>query len=548
MKNKNIYFLSILIIALILTGCTTRQGTAIREKGIISGTIKIDENLQITKSNLPEFTADKTVTINTHKVNTASINPQELIIEFNSIITPGRIKSQILEDKGALLKKIGPSTYKIKLSSVRNNIMEKLNSHPLVSCVEYDYPLSLQNIPDDPFYPQQWNLEILGMEKVWDETRGDRDIVVAVIDTGILPGHPDLKNNITAGYDFVDEDSEPLDTSPHFSHGTHVAGIIGAVGNNNTGIAGINWQVKIMPIRVMGPEGNGGYSNLISGINWAVENGARIINLSLAGSYYSESLRNAIINAVDSGITVIAAAGNNGTTPVLYPAKYPEVISVGAVGPEKEIAPYSNYGPDLDLVAPGGNSSNYNHNNSTIISTSGYLNNQQPVYQYIQAEGTSMATPHVSGIVALLYSKGLTDPRTIKNRLLATAIDLGTPGRDDKYGAGLINIKEILNIPDDEVHAPINSNQYDHKLSSVKIIVTEPGKDTVSSNHIVYPDSKGRFSIEIREGKWKIIAWLDTDHSQHINEGDYYSESKNINIKPGEAITGLELTLGILNF
>ncbi len=558
MKNKIIQYIALVIILLplLVTGCTAGQGTAVLKGGIVTGTVEINENILISDEQLPELLVDKAIVdkaipINSYNLQTVSVNPSELIVEFTEKISAGKLKLKILKNKGNIVRKIGENTYKIKLTEQNNkNIISDLKANPLISCIEYDYPLYIQNIPADPSYSQQWNLKMLDMERVWDKFTGDKNVIVAVIDTGILPDHPDLKDNIIAGYDFVDGDTDPTDTSPYFSHGTHVAGIIGAVSNNNTGIAGINWQVKIMPIRVIGPEGNGGYSNLIEGINWAVEHGAQIINLSLAGSFYSEALQKAIQAAVDKGITVVAAAGNNGSTPILYPAKYPEVISVGAVGPEAEIAYYSNFGPNLDLVAPGGNSSNNSFNYNTILSTAGYLDSyQQPVYQYKWAEGTSMATPHVSGIIALLYSSGVTRPQDIKTRLKQTAIDLGKNGFDDKYGAGLINVKKALNIKDNsKITKPIKQkkdNNSTKDLNKIQIFTTYPNNEKQQNSTIVNPDNKGIFNMEIPQGQWTLIAWLDYDNNNKINTGDYYT-TENITIKSGQTVSEVNLTLGKL--
>ncbi len=455
MKSKSKFAKKIIPIIIVLQLLTlvsiSSQSIAANKSSFFINNIKTNIQLMLKKNHLQQLPETKTITFNSHQMHTVSIDHSQLIIELKKKLAPQQLKKKVLQSKVKKIERIGDHTYKVKLTPGKNNnIISSLQTNPLVSCIEYDYPLFIQNIPADPFYEQQWNLKLLEMEEIWGEYKGTKDVVVAIIDTGILPNHPDLKDNIISGYDFVDNDRTPTDTSTYFSHGTHVAGIIGAVTNNSEGIAGINWHIKIMPIRVIGPQGNGAYSNLIKGINWASEHGAQVINLSLAGSFYSEPLQKAIKHAVSKGVTIVAAAGNNGSTPILYPAKYPEVISVGAVGPQTKITPYSNFGPNLDLVAPGGNSNNKSINNNTILSTSGYINHsQKPVYEYNRAEGTSMATPHVAGVTALLYSTGINDPQIIKNRLQQTAIDLGLPGLDNKYRFGLLNVKGVLNLKND---------------------------------------------------------------------------------------------------
>ncbi|MFW5855886.1 MAG: S8 family peptidase [Bacillota bacterium] len=409
-------------------------------------------------ASLPAVSADFTVPGERNQVNlnklplhTAVYSPEKYIIKFKNTISKVEVK-EIFQDKIKVVEKISNSTFKIQIDlDYLQDIIKIIKSNVLIEYMEPDYLVHIQEFtgsPDDTHYSLQWNLQMLNLEEIWQTTRGDNNITVAVIDTGIIMEHPDLTDKLVEGYDFVDNDSEPIDTDTTFSHGTHVAGIIGAMTNNQEGIAGVNWNVKIMPVRVIGAGGSGGYSALISGIYWAVDNGADIINLSLAGSAHSESLREAIQYAIKHNVTVVAAAGNNGTTPVLYPAIYPEVISVGAVGPTGEKAYYSNYGPNLDLVAPGGDNSVLEPNN-TIYSTAGYYENHQQVPDYSWSQGTSMATPHVSGLIALLYTDELREkaanlPEQIASLLKSTADDLGDKGFDNMYGAGLINIGRAL--------------------------------------------------------------------------------------------------------
>lgn len=407
-----------------------------------------------TNSAFVSYSHNKNSTLNTskyHQLNTipletAALNQNKYIIRLNKNASIDYINKVILKNQGKVIKKVARNnTYQIKINKPnKRSLLKSLKNNSLINYLEADSKVYVQKIPSDPAYSKQWNLALLELDKTWEQIKDSRDITVAVLDTGILPDHPDLKDNIVDGYDFIDNDSDPTDTDPDFSHGTHVAGIIGAVTDNDTGIAGINWNIRIMPIRVIGSGGSGGYSTLISGINWAVDNGADIINLSLAGPVNSHSLKESINYAVENGVTVVAAAGNNGSTPLLYPARYPEVISVGAVGPTKKKAFYSNYGPNLDLVAPGGDDSITEKEHPTILSTAGQYSQDGVSHQYTWAQGTSMAAPHVSGLIALLYSSGIKDPLDIQELLKNTADDLGPAGIDDNYGAGLININRAL--------------------------------------------------------------------------------------------------------
>ncbi|MDI3547058.1 MAG: serine protease [Halanaerobiales bacterium] len=553
-KNK-VKIISLLLIALslfLLTGCSNR---ARDDDLIIRGQVKIAglDGIQFIASrpNITDIT--NWININTVPEEPALYNPGEYIVKFTKNLTVKYIDEEILKGYGKTLRKIAGNTYKIKItSSEKFNLIDSLANNPLISYIEPDYLVHIQDytVPNDPGYSQQWNLKMLGLSRTWNSYQGSNNVVVAVVDTGILPGHPDLKDNLVPGYDFVDNDNDPTDTDPNFSHGTHVAGIIGAVTNNREGIAGINWHVRIMPVRVIGPGGSGGYSALISGIREAVDRGADVINLSLAGEVDSPSLHDAVKYAVAKGVTVVAAAGNNNSTPILYPARYPEVISVGAIGPTKERAYYSNYGPNLDLVAPGGDSSVFSAEINSILSTAGYMESTGPVHQYTYAQGTSMAAPHVSGLVALLYSAGITDPEDIKDLLKRTADDLGPAGEDDWYGAGLVNINRALGLDNYGQPSPMpgsdNNDSLDQAqlLGQVKILAAREEEGNKVGKTTTTTDSNGRFNLKLSPGTWTISGWLDINGNEEIDAGDYYGAVENIQINRDsvDEIITLELT------
>lgn len=518
MKKSSIIILALLSVSLLLTGCSndsTRQELFQIKGRVELSTLPAVMAVQDLRPRHPgqpdqrEKLAINSVEENlfTLPLEAVQIKAREYIVKFNQDIDRAYLQKEILKGKGQILNRLRDNIYKISLDDENRDIIKKLEENPLVSYIEPEYLVHIQHIPNDPGYAKQWNLKLLNLETVWQNWSGSKDTIVAVIDTGILPGHPDLAGNIIPGYDFIDDDNDPTDTNKEFSHGTHVAGIIGAMTNNQQGIAGINWQVSIMPIRVIGKEGTGDYSALIAGIYWAVDNGANVINLSLAGSMDTIALREAIQYAVQHQVTVVAAAGNNGSSPILYPARYPEVISVGAVGPTRERAYYSNYGPELDLVAPGGDSSILTEEYNTILSTAGYMDNNTAVYQYTWTQGTSMAAPHVSASVALLYSAGITDPVEIQRLLRETADDLGSPGPDSFYGAGLLNIKRALAY----------TGWYEDDTS---ILVQAINKTSGEKKSVFVDPVKRNFTLTLARGPWTIKASYENETGQYSGEID----------------------------
>lgn len=307
--------------------------------------------------------------------------------------------------------------------------------------VTYRYPF---RIPNDPWYKVQWHLRKVRLEKAWDRTVGTSRAVVAVIDTGILPEHPDLDaRRLVPGYDFVSDpasagdgdgwDPDPRDpgtSSPTSSglHGTHVAGVIGATTNNKVGITGVDWACKILPVRALGARegGKGDDADISAAIRWAAglavpgvpqnENPAHVINLSFGAEGDNSELRQAIAEAQQAGSIVVAAAGNYASNAgKTFPAAYPQVVTVGATDYSGALAPYSSFGPVVEIVAPGG------EQDLTIPGTSPTecdgapcmagiwsLYRQDltpPRFGYAHLSGTSQAAPIVSGVVSLMLSK-----------------------------------------------------------------------------------------------------------------------------------------------
>ncbi|MFN8496275.1 MAG: S8 family serine peptidase [Anaerolineae bacterium] len=286
--------------------------------------------------------------------------------------------------------------------------------------------------PNDPFFKDQWGLVRTGIPAAWDLTRGSPDVVIAVLDTGVDAAHEDLRGQLVAGYDFVHNTRTPDDDN---GHGTHVTGIIAAAANNGVGISGVAPGSRVMPIKVMSALGNGSHFVIAQGIEYALANNARVLNLSMGGDTPSQTLKQAIDHAWQAGALVVAAAGNDNTDKPSYPAAWPNVISVGALNTDDTRAPFSNYGPTISLVAPG----------VAILST-------LPDNRYEAWPGTSMAAPFVSGVAALLWSRNATLTNAqVHDRLINTTERLGASiydpsGHNAEFGYGLVNAAQAVGL------------------------------------------------------------------------------------------------------
>ncbi|MDX2451283.1 S8 family serine peptidase, partial [Desulfosarcina sp.] len=355
------------------------------------------------------------------------------------------------------------------------------------------------------------------LPQAWDYTTGDSDVIVAVIDSGVLMNHPDLNDRLTGtGYDFIsstsisndgdgidDDPDDPGNTTTGTSsfHGTHCAGTVAAETNNGSGLAGVTWDTQIMPVRILGV-GGGTLYDLMQGIRYAAglsnDSGitlnatqrADIISMSLGGGGYSVSTQNVINQARSAGVIIIAAAGNKSTATPFYPASYDGVISVSAVNINGTLASYSNYGSDIDVAAPGGDAGDYDGDSyaDRVWSTCGNDSSGSIQYNYVAYYGTSMATPHVAGVVALMKSldQALT-PTGLDTLLSSGAItnDIGNTGRDDYYGHGLIDaLKAVVAVNSGDVPTALNVGpttvNFGTSSTSATVMVSKIGSDAIS--------------------------------------------------------------------
>jgi subtilisin family serine protease len=331
------------------------------------------------------------------------------------------------------------------------------NQNYFVDYAKPDYIARIAVTPNDRFFDDQYALANTGQVFIpgspggtpsadisattaWEETKGDKNILIAIIDTGVDLVHPDLENKIVSpGKDFVNDDDEAMDD--HW-HGTAAAGIAAADTNNGTGIAGVAWNCEILPVKVMDDEGSGTYSDVIEGIIWAVDYGAQVLNLSIGGPVDDPDLEEAVRYAFQNGAVVCASSGNESSA-VVYPAAYDNyVLAVASTDMDDVRPPSSNFGPEIDVAAPG----------ELVLTTSPTWETPPGFYPYIFASGTSFAAPHVSGLAALILSikpwMGVPD---IMNLIRYTADDVNSdeyPGPDEYIGYGRINMdKALVPIP-----------------------------------------------------------------------------------------------------
>ena len=331
------------------------------------------------------------------------------------------------------------------------DITEQLKAEPAIEYAQPNYVYYALGIPNDPGFSQQWGLTKVRAPQAWDVTKGSDAVTIAIVDSGIDLGHPDLAGKIVAGWDYVDSDSVPQDEN---GHGTHVAGIAAAMTNNGVGVAGMSWNAKIMPVRVLNRYGQGYTDQIAAGILWAAQHGAKVINLSLGGVSYDATMQDAINQAYNAGCLVVAAMGNCRTgceigsityiNPTMYPAADLHVMAVAATGPSDGYAFYSQYGSHCDIAAPGGDMYTY-HDPDGIYSTMPTydvdLTTDDYFYKHYDfLHGTSQATPFVAGLAALVWATNPSlSPDQVQGIIQDTAVDLGSTGWDPTFGWGRID-------------------------------------------------------------------------------------------------------------
>lgn len=372
-------------------------------------------------------------------------------------------------------------------------LLAKIRSNPQVEAAEPLMAVKASFVPNDPMYAQQWNLKAINIEQAWEVTKG-KGVIVAVLDTGIAwENHddfavvPDLEDQrFVEGWDFVNDDAHANDDH---GHGTHVAGTIAQATNNGEGVAGVAFEATLMPVKVLDHFGSGNTADIADAIRWAADHGAKVINMSLGGGGRSDVMEKAVMYARNKGVVVVCAAGNGGRGVVEYPAAYPGSFAVAAVGPTGTKAPYSSWGKELDIAAPGGDKSQ-GEAAGIIQNTIDPQDVSQAVYASYQ--GTSMATPHVAGVAALLFAAGAKNPDQVEKAIILGAKAApGTKGWTDQFGHGLLDAKGALDAL--------------KKLRAADVSELLPDEVQAAQQQPVVTDTVSVYSYSATN--WKVFGW-----------------------------------------
>lgn len=510
--------------------------------------------------------------------------PGEYVVKLKnsfSVVTEENLSSNL----SAFIKSKIPSQniviIKRPVFELSESVLKNLAQNPMVEIVEPNFIYRINNTPNDPEFGQLWGLQNLGQKdpakkpgiagidigatQAWEIETGSKNIIVAVIDTGVNFNHPDLKNNIwvneaehngSAGVDddnngivddiyganFVTPQAPTGQSMDDHGHGSHCSGTIGGSGNDGKGIVGVNWNARIMGVKFLSADGSGSLEGALRAIDYAVKMGARVLSNSWGGGGYSETLKQAIQRSHDVGAVFVAAAGNesnnNDATPS-YPASYdiPNVISVAAIDNRGVLASFSNYGKkSVHVAAPGVN---------IFSSVEGD--------KYQSMSGTSMATPHVSGVAALLlaHEPQLTNIQ-VKERLITTSHPL--TGLRGRTVAGLVNAHSALTntLPEPDPNDPQNwlttdisvSSEHPYKSSIRETYeVRVPGAKQVSIYFSKFDTESGFDKIEfydINDKKVGEMSGKADDSFSPLVDGDYvkmiFSTDRSVNAKGWDAV------------
>jgi serine protease len=421
---------------------------------------------------------------------------------------------------------------------VKFEMVEIYSKNPNVEYAEPNAICYAFMVPNDLLYEYQWHFDSavhggINMESAWDvQEGGDPSVLIGVLDTGVAYENyrryvlaPDLAGtSFVPGYDFINNDSHPNDDH---SHGTHVTGTIAQTTNNNLGVAGIAFNCSIMPVKVLNAQGSGTAQTLADGLYFAANNSAKVINMSLGwppGYDPGSTVRDAIAYAYNAGVTLIAASGNDGESAVNYPAAYDDyVIAVGATRYDEAVAYYSNTGSSLDLTAPGGDvtvdQNGDGYGDGVLQQT---FDKRPSDFGYWFYQGTSMASPHVVGVAALVIANGVTGPDNVRSALQTTAEDHGDDGWDSEYGWGIVDAAAALG------GAPQPLGAISGTVTDAKTLSSIEGATVTDGTRSALTDANGSYTIvDVPAGIYTVTA----------SAGGYENASQSVTVEAGETAT-----------
>lgn len=388
----------------------------------------------------------------------------------------------------ANIKQIGVRVLNVPKGKSVEQMVAKYKKNKNVEFAEVDAVAKASATPNDPYFWLQWAHPYVNSEEAWSVTTGSPAETIAILDTGIDMSHPEMADRVVAGYDFINNDTDPSDDN---GHGTRAAGIAAATGDNGTGVAGMDWQARVMSVKVLDSTGSGSASTVAKGIIHAADQGARVLSMSFGGPS-SSTMLSAVRYAYGRGCVQVAATGNESSGTPLYPAGYAEVIAVGSVTHDV-LSTFSNYGSHIDVVAPGEGI------DTTVMGG-----------KYGRFAGTSAATPFVAGLASLILSAAPgSPPNTVMSAITSSARDLGTAGWDAYYGWGHIDAGAALAVVGGEAPEPLTKPEPTPTPTPVDVAVPEVEVTSPTSGSYV----SGTVAVEALAsddtGVAKVEFWID---------------------------------------
>jgi thermitase len=446
-------------------------------------------------------------------VPVSDFSQEQILVKFKPDVTLPET-AEIHRQLGGQVKETIPGIGVQVVKVPKGQVMAKVKAYSANAKVAYaepDFVVQAMDIPNDPGFANQWGIVKIQAPQAWDVTTGSSNISIAILDTGVDMNHPDLANKIISNINFSSSNT----TDDVYGHGTAVAGIAAAITNNGIGVAGLGYSATIMNVKVLGDDGVGYWSWIAQGIIWAADNGAKVINLSLGGSSGSSTVESAINYAWNKGVVIVAAAGNYGNSAPCFPAYYTNCIAVAGTDSLDRLAGWSDYGDWVDVAAPGVN----------ILST--YLSSINGGYNFMS--GTSMASPHVAGLAALVFtvvndSNGngrLNDE--VRARIQANCDDIGVSG----IGSGLINAYKAV-LDGGTTPLPPTTGNISGKVTDAAGNSLISGATVSDGTRTAATDASGQYIIaDVPQGSYTVTASVT----------GYSASSQGVSVVAGQTAT-----------